>query len=525
MQKLTEGRRQPMNKVSGIDDQTLLRTADLAAREEFRLGQAHIVPGTRTIRGPGGEADLEPRVMQVLIVLADSAGTVVTRETLFQRCWGNVFVGDDSLNRAVAGVRKVAENIAASSFVVDTVPRTGYQLIVKSGARDTGKGNSKARSLSRRRALVAGSAAVLVAGGLGTWAWVRSRHDPRFVDLMQRGEKSLLSGDYENPEVIALYRKAVSIEPGQAKAWGLLAYFCCTVREEADAKESARLADEANQAIRRALAIEPDEPNARMALLLLEGPMLDWAERDQRIREIASTNANNIPALKELMHLTQAAGLTRESWDLNERILALAPLSSPHLVYRSMKLWILGRPSEADKVIDRVRGIWPDDIFAYSVRLMLFALTGRPRAGVAMLDSEPDRIKSTDRKIQWRIALRALEERSPETIEAARLSFFEAAAKKPWSVNSSVMILSKLGQTDAAFELADGYLLWRGKIVNSNSTVAKVLNDFNRRMTPWLFTPPVAVMRADPRCLRLCEEFGLAGYWHARGVKPDYMIA
>jgi len=342
---------------------------------------------------------------------------------------------------------------------------------------------------------------------------------------MQRGEKSLLSGDYENPEVIALYRKAVSIEPGQAKAWGLLAYFCCTVREEADAKESARLADEAKQAVRHALAIDPNEPNARMSLLLLEGPMLDWAERDKRIREISSVYAANIPALKELMHLTQAAGLTRESWDLNERILALAPLSSPHLVMRSMKLWIMGRTSESDKVIDRVRGIWPEDIFAYSVRLMLFALTGRPRAGLAMLDSEPSRIKSTDRKILWRIALKALEERSPETIEAARLSFFEAAAKQPWSVNLSVMILSKLGQTDAAFELADGYLLWRGKMVSSNSTDARVLNDFNRRMTPWLFTPPVAGMRTDPRFLRLCEEFGLAAYWRSRGVKPDYMTA
>ena len=85
------------------------------------------------------------------------------------------------------------------------------------------------------------------------------------------------------------------------------------------------------------------------------------------------------------------------------------------------------------------------------------------------------------------------------------------------------MILSKLGQVDAAFELAEGYLLWRGKIVSSNQSDARSLNDFNRRMTPWLFTPPVAVMRADPRFLRLCKEFGLVDYWRTRGVKPDYM--
>ena len=53
--------------------------------------------------------------MQVLVVLADAAGQVVTRETLFNRCWGGVYVGDDSLNRAVAAVRKRGRPSAAGS--------------------------------------------------------------------------------------------------------------------------------------------------------------------------------------------------------------------------------------------------------------------------------------------------------------------------------------------------------------------------------------------------------------------------
>lgn len=516
-----------MNKVTGIDGDTLLKTADLAARAEFRLGEAIVFPGTRTVRGPGGEADLEPRVMQVLIVLSDAAGSVVTRETLFQRCWGNVYVGDDSLNRAVGGVRKVAENIAGGSFVVETVPRTGYRLIVKSGtqpARSSGDRDSSARSFSRRRALFAGGAAAAAAAGAGSWLWLANRPDPRFVALMEKGEKALLSGAYDDPNVIALYQEAVRLEPGSAKAWGLLAFFRCTVREDANS-DSAQLTEAANQAIQQSLAIDPTEPNARMAHLLLEGPMLDWTTRDRRIREILSTDPLNIPAMRELMMMLQAAGLTRESWSWNERILELAPLSRPHLIMRAMKLWILGRTSEADKVIDRARGLWPLDEFAYFVRLMLFALTDRPQAGVAMLDSPPNLIKSPERVALWRTTLRALEERSPETIETARLAFFEAASKAPWQVNMSVMVLCKLGLVDAAFELADGYLLWRGKIVSSNQSDPRALNDYNRRMTPWLFTPPVAVMRSDRRFMRLCEEFGLAAYWRARGVKPDYMTA
>ena len=83
----------------------LLTTADLAVRDDFTLGLAIVSPSTRTIAGPGGTEDVEPRVMQVLVILAENAGHVVTRDTLFRRCWGGVYVGDDSLNRAIAGVR------------------------------------------------------------------------------------------------------------------------------------------------------------------------------------------------------------------------------------------------------------------------------------------------------------------------------------------------------------------------------------------------------------------------------------
>ena len=86
------------------------------------------------------------------------------------------------------------------------------------------------------------------------------------------------------------------------------------------------------------------------------------------------------------------------------------------------------------------------------------------------------------------------------------------------------MTLCALGQVEDAFELTFGYLLSRGKAVSSNPTDPRAVNDWNRRMTPWLFTPPAALMRADPRFLQICDEFGLAAYWRARDVRPDYQV-
>jgi hypothetical protein len=251
--------------------------------------------------------------------------------------------------------------------------------------------------------------------------------------------------------------------------------------------------------------------------------MLDWAVRESRLREILAIDDSNLPAMTELMALLQAAGFTRESWRWNERILELAPFSRPHLVFRAMKLWILGNVNAADQVIDRVRGLWPLYDFGFSVRLMLFALTGRPRAALGMLDSAPDGVWEPAQNALWRPTLVALDSRAPQAVEAARAACLEAAKNKPWSANMAVMLLCALGQKDDAFDVTEGYLLWRGKVVSANQASGKFVDDYNRRMTQWLFTPPVASMRADPRFLQLCEEFGLVAYWRARGVKPDYM--
>ncbi len=62
--------------------------------------------------------------MQVLLALVDAAGAVVTRDDLIRLCWNNQVVGEDAINRAVAGVRRVANLQAAGGFAVETITRT-----------------------------------------------------------------------------------------------------------------------------------------------------------------------------------------------------------------------------------------------------------------------------------------------------------------------------------------------------------------------------------------------------------------
>lgn len=259
----------------------------------------------------------------------------------------------------------------------------------------------------------------------------------------------------------------------------------------------------------------------------LEGSTLDWFTRDQRLRQIIAIDPRNLGAIAELVLLTQATGMCRESWQWNERALALQPLSGDYLSKRALKLWILSRSAEADKVIDQVRALYPTDPWAWFVRVHLYIFTGRARAALAMLDSEPAMSAHSPLTKLWRASLPAFDNPSPAAIARARQACVSSAETAPPLANEAVQIACAIKDAETAFDIANGTLLSRGPIVprqRPGSTNA-LQNAAWRISTQWMFTPPVAIMHSDARFLPLCEGIGLTDYWRRRGVKPDYMVA
>jgi hypothetical protein len=229
-------------------------------------------------------------------------------------------------------------------------------------------------------------------------------------------------------------------------------------------------------------------------------------------------------AITELVGLLQSAGLNAESWSWNERALRIEPLSADLLGRRALKLWIAGRVAQADKVVDQVRALYPADGGTWWVRFLILALTDRAQAALAMLKGEPKMLGPALATL-WQACLPALDQRSAMTITTARNACLDAARKAGELAAHAVMILAALGEVDASFEIADGFLLWRGKIVPQSEGGKEITNDAAwRNGVQWLFTPPCASMRRDPRFLALCNGIGLTEYWRSRGVRPDYLL-
>ena len=79
----------------------------------FRIGECLIEPRQNRIVRGSAEVRLEPRVMDVLVCLAEHAGEVVSRDTLNQQVWANVVVTDQADASSHGTLSQVFEHATA----------------------------------------------------------------------------------------------------------------------------------------------------------------------------------------------------------------------------------------------------------------------------------------------------------------------------------------------------------------------------------------------------------------------------
>lgn len=503
-----------------------MRLSDLAHRPDFALGPLSISPARRLIEGPEGRANLEPVIMQVFLILAEGEGQVVTRADLFDQVWGGVMVGDDSLNRAVAKVRKHLAEVAPGSFEVETIPRTGYRLLGDASMSEGGSVTTPARAgrVSRRTAVVGG--ALVLAGAAGAGLWLREdRRAREYSEQMAAGVAVLDYGDLTDAAA-PHFRRAMDVRPNDARALGLYAYSLATRIDDRSVGRPGAAVEESERAVRAALESAPGDPNTQLAQILLERSTLDLAANEDRLRAVIARDPDNIYAMRHLWNLLQSSGRSREAMALVERAIALKPLAATNNYPRAQLLWILGRHAEADRVIDRAMQYWPKHRWVRFARFIILAFTGRERAARAMLDGKgtaPQEYGPAQIAL-WRVNLAALEDRSPAKVAAALSANLDAAKQHLGLSSQAIMALAALGEIDAAFEIANAVLLFNPTGDAETARPGQPVKSTAWIFAPWLFTPPLAPLRADPRFKTLCDGIGLTDYWTSRGIRPDYRI-
>jgi predicted ATPase/DNA-binding winged helix-turn-helix (wHTH) protein len=106
--------------------------------ERYRFGLFELQPDKRRLLKDGVTISLRPRALDLLVVLVDRAGHLVTKDELLSRVWPKTVVEDAGLHVLVSALRKVL-----GADVIATVSGRGYQFTL-----EVTKGDGEANRIS-----------------------------------------------------------------------------------------------------------------------------------------------------------------------------------------------------------------------------------------------------------------------------------------------------------------------------------------------------------------------------------------
>lgn len=504
----------------------------------LRIGRLRVDPATRVFEGPQSAVTVRPQVMRVFLLLHDAEGAVVTRDELVEQAWAGRFVAEDSLNGAVSEVRRALRSVGAEGLEVVTVPKAGYRL---QGAPGPGpsmqdpqdaaaaQGVSDASPAVPRRWMLGGAAALGLAAATGALLWRREEARARKVDqLLTRGLMALRQGLPQfDAHGVEAFRQATALDPGNARAWGLLALSLRAAAEYGTPQQASEAGRQAELAARRALSLDARQSDALTALALLTPSFGEWLEAERRLRAVLAIDPDNIFAMSGLSRILMSTGQARACLASLDRQVALDPLS-PNLQFRRVyTLWSLDRLNEADAVADRALQQWPRHPAVWFARMWTFAFTGRAPRALAMLADRVQRPEMPPPMAElFALSLKALEKPGSPLAAAAIRANLAAAARGPGPAVAAIMVLSGLGAGAQALEVARGFLLQRGEVVvrQRHTSQQPSVTDQHHRMTMMLWIPATQSLRREPGFPALCAELGLVDYWREARVRPDFTV-
>ena len=102
----------------------------------IRVGAFDLYPSERQLCAGGRQLELGARAFDLLLVLVENPGRLVTKATLLERVWPRLVVDENNLPAQVAALRRVL-----GAEAIRTVPGFGYRLeleVTTGGARSGG---------------------------------------------------------------------------------------------------------------------------------------------------------------------------------------------------------------------------------------------------------------------------------------------------------------------------------------------------------------------------------------------------
>ena len=502
------------------------QAGDLSKAKAFALGPLRVEPSLRIVTAGNRTESLEPRVMRVLVALADASGAVLSRDDLIALCWDGQIVGDNAINRVVSRLRAMLQELAGEQVRLETITKVGFRLIgdssppmaVSSGP-DLGSLPTSRAAFSRRTA-VGGAAAAVALGAIAYIGWRGARPGrrayPEAVELYRQGvelTKSAVPGN--NRQALTVFRRAVAIDPNFADAWGALA-IGYTYEEAPNTQQIASAAS-------RALALDPNQPDGRLAAIVGPPFYRRWHLVEPRLRRYVRDLPGHWYGNFLMGWLLRGVGRHKDAIPFARRSVEIDPMNPLSWSALGATLAYSGQSEESDAALDEGVRRWPGHADLWFTRYALFLYSRRfGEAAEFARDSDnspvpwPPHIPGTYGGLAEALA------KNDESGIAAGRAYFRGVLRKdePGTLEAVPRFAPLLAMTGArgdALSAFEAYLfggdLFGRKVPSPRADEA--------RFTSGLFSPPMLAQR-DARFARLLGRSGLEDYWKRSGSQPDF---
>jgi tetratricopeptide (TPR) repeat protein len=380
---------------------------------------------------------------------------------------------------------------------------------------------------SRRGVLIGSGAAAIVAAG-GALFWLRDagagHPSPEAALLLQKGNDALQNNDVfvaddagSLANAVALLSEATRLDPTWANSWGSLALAYAALKRVSRVNQRGGLDSRSRSAATMAFKLNPHEPRATAALLLLDPVYRRWRSAEQADRT-ALKKSPPIPLLNFLLSETlgsvgrwmEAAAVSAQA----DRVHFIIPGADRRVV---VDLWAAGDLQAADEALKLAVEHWPQQPQVWRTRLAYLMYSGRPSDALALLHNEAERPPATPPELMRAIDAtgKALVGEATRSDAIARnLAYLKTS---PGAAFTAAHACAALGDTASTFALLLGYYFGEGEWAN----IAPPAGDEDRLTAP-LFYPPMKGLWRDRRFDQLLDRTGLNAYWRESRTVPDF---
>jgi transcriptional activator of cad operon len=313
-----------------------------------------IVDGAEgTLTGEGRVVRLEPRVMAVLLALAERPGILVPQDELLRLVWADTHVAPGALTRAISLIRSALGDDPRQARYVETLHKRGYRLVapvreMAAPVRETVADEPAAsppppvpRPAFGWRPLGVATLAML---GVMTVSHEDRRPRPRPFEELRANQKTREG----NENAYAHYRRAVALDPSSADAHtGLAMTYAFRANYLPDRGRWSSLAVETAS---RATRLDPD----------------------------------NVGAVKVLGISYAQAGRFQRAVPLYRRTLELRPDDGDARVNLGLALCVSGRLAEAMGQFEQQVAAFPERADGYANLANALAVAGYEARGSEM---------------------------------------------------------------------------------------------------------------------------------------------